>query len=238
MLAPALKTFIQGLPKAELHIHIEGALEPELMFALASRNGLHLDFNSVAELRRAYTFTDLQSFLDIYYEVARVLLQADDYFDLAWSYLEKARRQNVRHAEIFFDPQTHTDRGIPFETILSGLDRALTQGREKLGLSTKLIMCFLRDRGPEARCSPGPPGPRLTMDGDPGAARGRSVRIAHRGNSPADGAAGPPGRGARRAGRSRKGHDGQRRAGAVGHQRDVAGGGGVHRAEYLLDEHG
>jgi adenine deaminase len=150
MLAPALKTFIEGLPKAELHIHIEGSLEPELMFALAARNGLRLDFDSVAELRRAYTFADLQSFLDIYYEGARVLVQAEDYFDLAWAYLEKARAQNVRHAEIFFDPQTHTNRGIPFETILSGLDRALIRGREKLGLSTKLIMCFLRHLGPEA----------------------------------------------------------------------------------------
>jgi adenosine deaminase len=150
MLTPALKTFIQGLPKAELHIHIEGSLEPELMFALAARNGLRLDFNSVAELRRAYTFTDLQSFLDIYYEGARALVNADDFFDLAWAYLEKAHAQNVRHVEIFFDPQTHINRGIAFETILAGLDRALTRGREKLGLSTKLIMCFLRHLSPEA----------------------------------------------------------------------------------------
>ena len=139
-----MKTFIQGLPKAELHIHIEGSLEPELMFKIAARNGLSLSFESVEALRQAYEFSNLQSFLDIYYEGARVLVHEEDFFDLAWAYIEKAHAQNVRHTEIFFDPQMHISRGVAFETVLSGLNRALAEGREKLGLSSKLIMCILR----------------------------------------------------------------------------------------------
>ena len=149
MLGPNTKTFIQGLPKAELHVHIEGTLEPEMMFALAARNGLSLDFDSVEAVRQAYEFTNLQSFLDIYYAGARVLRKANDFEDLAWAYLEKAHAQNVRHAEIFFDPQTHTARGISFDTVITGLCRALARGRETLRLSTHLIMCFLRHLDPD-----------------------------------------------------------------------------------------
>jgi adenosine deaminase len=145
----AMKTFIQGLPKAELHLHIEGSLEPELMFTLADRNGLTLGFDSIEALKKAYAFSNLQSFLDIYYEGARVLTRTKDFFDLAWAYLKKAHGQNVRHAEIFFDPQTHTSRGVAFKTILNGLERAITRGRETFGLSAQLIMCFLRHRSPE-----------------------------------------------------------------------------------------
>jgi len=149
MIARDTATFIQGLPKAELHVHIEGTLEPEMMFALAARNGLALDFDSVEALRQAYEFTNLQSFLDIYYSGARVLRKAEDFEDLAWAYLEKAHAQNVRHVEIFFDPQTHTTRGISFGTVITGLCRALARGRKTLGLSASLIMCFLRHLSPE-----------------------------------------------------------------------------------------
>ena len=139
-----MKKFIQGIPKAELHIHIEGALEPELMFDIAEKNSLDLPFKSVADIRRAYNFTDLQSFLDIYFQGAQVLLDEDDFYQLTWAYLQKAAAQNVRHTEIFFDPQTHTARGIKFETVLQGIHRALMDARQHLGLSSKLIMCFLR----------------------------------------------------------------------------------------------
>jgi len=149
MIGPGTKTFIQGLPKAELHVHIEGTLEPEMMFALAARNGLSPDFDSVEALRQAYEFTNLQSFLDIYYAGARVLRKVADFEDLAWAYLEKAHAQNVRHAEIFFDPQTHTTRGVSFDTVITGLSRALVRGRETLGLSAHLIMCFLRHLSPD-----------------------------------------------------------------------------------------
>ena len=139
-----MKAYIHGIPKAELHIHIEGALEPELMFDLAAKNGLRLPFESVADIRRAYDFKNLQSFLDIYYEGARVLLAEDDFYQLTWAYLQKAADQNVRHTEIFFDPQTHTERGIKFETVVKGIHRALTDAGQHLGLSSRLIMCFLR----------------------------------------------------------------------------------------------
>jgi len=139
-----MKTFIHNMPKPELHIHIEGSLEPELMFAIARRNGIKLRFNSVEEVRCAYEFADLQSFLDIYYECARVLLNEQDFYDMTWAYLKKACSQNVRHAEIFFDPQTHTDRGVAFETVVTGIHRALADARQQLGISSKLIMCFLR----------------------------------------------------------------------------------------------
>ncbi len=139
-----MEAFIHGIPKAELHIHIEGALEPELMFELAAKNGRHLPFESVVDIRRAYKFKDLQSFLEIYYQGAQVLLDEDDFYRLTWTYLQKAAEQNVRHTEIFFDPQTHTARGIKFETVVQGIHRALTDAGRQLDLSSKLIMCFLR----------------------------------------------------------------------------------------------
>ncbi|ABQ26578.1 adenosine deaminase [Geotalea uraniireducens] len=132
------------MPKAELHIHIEGSLEPELIFELATRNRIQLPYPTIDELRAAYAFTDLQSFLDIYYAGASVLQKEADFFDMAWAYLKRAKAENVVHAEIFFDPQTHTARGIPFETVINGLDRAIRRGREELGLSASLILCFLR----------------------------------------------------------------------------------------------
>ncbi len=136
--------FIAGLPKAELHIHIEGSLEPELTMALAARNGVALRFASIAELRAAYSFSSLQDFLDLYYEGMRVLLHEQDFYDLATAYLKKAASQNVRHAEIFFDPQGHTDRGVPFKTMIDGLWRALKDAERAYGMTTALILCFLR----------------------------------------------------------------------------------------------
>ncbi len=139
-----MQELIHDIPKAELHIHIEGSLEPELMFELAEKNGVRLSFESVSDLRRAYDFTDLQSFLDIYYQGAQVLIDEEDFYKVTWAYLQKAAEQNVRHTEVFFDPQTHTARGVKFETVLNGLHRALADARCKLGLSSNLIMCFLR----------------------------------------------------------------------------------------------
>ncbi|QDU41117.1 Adenine deaminase [Maioricimonas rarisocia] len=135
---------IRRLPKAELHLHIEGSLEPELMFELAGRNGIALPYNSVDDVKAAYQFTNLQSFLDIYYQAAAVLQTEQDFFDLTWAYLKRAAEDNVRHAEIFFDPQTHTARGIDFETVLEGITSALQAGERELGISSRLIMCFLR----------------------------------------------------------------------------------------------
>ncbi|PYV37149.1 MAG: adenosine deaminase [Acidobacteria bacterium] len=146
----SLETFIAGIPKAELHLHIEGTLEPELMFALAQRNRIPLRLKSVEEVRRAYQFHNLQSFLDIYYEGAAVLIQEQDFYDLAWAYFERAYKQNVRHAEIFFDPQTHTERGIAFETVIAGLQRAMEDAASKLNVSSKLILCFLRHLSAES----------------------------------------------------------------------------------------
>jgi adenosine deaminase len=142
--------FCAAIPKAELHLHIEGTLEPELMFELAKRNRVPLRFASVDEVRRAYQFTSLQSFLDIYYESAKVLLREQDFYDLAWAYLERAHADGVRHAEIFFDPQTHTDRGIAFETVVRGLRRALEDAEHGLRMSSRLILCFLRHLPAEA----------------------------------------------------------------------------------------
>ncbi len=144
------KAFIQGMPKAELHIHIEGSLEPEMMFEIAERNGVSLRYASAKEARRAYDFSDLQSFLDLYYEGMQVLLRERDFYDLTWAYLQKASAQNVRHTEIFFDPQAHTDRGVTFETVITGVRRALEDGERQLGISSKLIMCFLRHLTAEA----------------------------------------------------------------------------------------
>jgi adenine deaminase len=132
------------MPKAELHIHIEGSLEPELMFALAERNGVALRYASVEEVRRAYDFSDLQSFLDVYYEATQVLLHEQDFYDLTWAYLRKVADQNVRRAEIFFDPQAHTGRGVPFETVITGIRHAMLDAGQRLGISSALIMCFLR----------------------------------------------------------------------------------------------
>jgi adenosine deaminase len=145
-----LPALVQAMPKAELHMHIEGSLEPELIFALAARNGVTLPYPSVALLRAAYAFTDLQSFLDIYYAGASVLLKEQDFFDMAWAYLQKARADHVVHTEMFFDPQTHTDRGVPFEVVIKGLSRACEQARSELGISASLIMCFLRHLSEEA----------------------------------------------------------------------------------------
>lgn len=139
-----MKELIRKMPKAELHIHIEGSLEPHLLFQIAQRNRIALRANSIEELRNAYQFRDLQSFLDIYYEGARVLVREQDFYDLTWAYLERVSAQNVRHTEIFFDPQAHTTRGVLFETVITGIRRALADGERQLGISSKIIMCFLR----------------------------------------------------------------------------------------------
>src|SRR5580658_6915728 len=135
---------IQRLPKCELHIHIEGSLEPELMFALASRNGIRLPYESVEALRQAYRFGNLQDFLDIYYQGMSVLITERDFYDLAFAYLQRARIDNVRHVEMFFDPQGHTARGIAFSTVVDGLHRAIVDAKRELGVQASLIMCFLR----------------------------------------------------------------------------------------------
>ncbi|TMG99787.1 MAG: adenosine deaminase [Betaproteobacteria bacterium] len=139
-----LPALLRAMPKAELHIHIEGSLEPELIFKLAKRNGVALNYPSVEALRAAYAFTDLQSFLDIYYAGASVLLKEEDFFDMAWAYFEKAAADNVVHAELFFDPQTHTARGVPIETVIRGLHHACQRAHQELGIGAKLILCFLR----------------------------------------------------------------------------------------------
>ena len=141
---------IQAMPKAELHVHIEGTFEPELMFAIAQRNEIAIPYQSVEEVRQAYNFHNLQSFLDIYYAGANVLIYEQDFYDLAWAYFEKCAEDNVVHTEMFFDPQTHTDRGIAFETVLNGLQRACDDAAEKLGITSHLIMCFLRHLSEEA----------------------------------------------------------------------------------------
>jgi adenosine deaminase len=135
---------ITRLPKCELHIHIEGSLEPELMFALAARNGIQLPFASVDALRQAYRFQNLQDFLDIYYQGMSVLITEQDFYDLAFAYLQRARADNVRHVEMFFDPQGHTARGIAFATVIGGLYRAIVDAQQQLGIQASLIMCFLR----------------------------------------------------------------------------------------------
>jgi adenine deaminase len=139
-----LAAFAATLPKAELHLHIEGSLEPEMMFALAKRNKIDLPFKSVADIRAAYAFSNLQEFLDIYYQGMSVLRTEEDFFDLTMAYLNRARRDNVRHTEIFFDPQGHTERGIPFNTAISGILTAFAMAKAQFGMTTKLIMCFLR----------------------------------------------------------------------------------------------
>lgn len=142
-MTPTFKDKIARAPKAELHIHIEGSLEPELIFALAERNHVKLAYDSIDALRAAYAFTDLQSFLDIYYAGASVLLTEQDFYDMTVAYCERALADNVAHTELVFDPQTHTERGVPIETVVAGIERALAD-EEKRGLSSKLILCFLR----------------------------------------------------------------------------------------------
>jgi adenosine deaminase len=145
-----LPALLRAMPKAELHIHIEGSLEPELIFALAERNGVSIPYPNVEALRKAYAFTDLQSFLDIYYAGASVLLKEEDFFDMAMAYFRRAAADNVVHAELFFDPQTHTERGVSFETVINGLTRACDTAKRELGVSALLIMCFLRHLSEEA----------------------------------------------------------------------------------------
>ncbi len=139
-----LPALLCAMPKAELHMHIEGSLEPELIFSLAQRNGLDLPYASVEELRRAYAFADLQSFLDIYYAGAAVLIHEQDFYDMALAYLARAATENVTHAELFFDPQTHTARGVAMQTVVNGLHRACVDAQRQLGMTASLIMCFVR----------------------------------------------------------------------------------------------
>ena len=139
-----INNFIEGIPKAELHLHIEGTFEPELMFEIAHRNNIPINYQSVDELKKAYNFNNLQEFLDIYYAGTSVLIHEQDFYDLTWAYLTKVHEQNLVHTEIFFDPQTHTNRGISFDTVIQGIHNALIDGKDKLGISSQLIMCFLR----------------------------------------------------------------------------------------------
>ena len=144
------KQFVLGIPKAELHVHLEGTLEPELAFAIADRNNLSLPFNSPEQLRKAYNFNNLRSFLNLYYRVSRVLQRENDFYDLALAYLRRAHLETVRHTEIFLDPQAHTQRGIPFERVVGGITKAAIQAEKEFGISTKLITCFLRDVSAES----------------------------------------------------------------------------------------
>lgn len=145
-----MEEFIRGLPKAELHLHIEGTFEPKLMFDIAKRNNISIPFSSVEEIEAAYAFDCLQDFLDIYYQGARVLINEQDFYDLTYSYLKKCAEQNVRHTEIMFDPQTHTERGISFETVISGINQACRDAQRDLGISSLLIMSYLRHLPEEA----------------------------------------------------------------------------------------
>lgn len=148
-----MQAFIEGLPKAELHLHIEGTLEPELKFLLAERNGISLPASSVTEMRAAYDFDDLPSFLDVYYEGMSVLLNEEDFFDLTMAYFARVHPQNLRYVEIFFDPQAHTNRGVSFETVIRGIRRAQEKASAELGIESQLIMCFLRDMTAESAAS-------------------------------------------------------------------------------------
>ena len=145
-----LADLLRAMPKAELHIHIEGSLEPELIFELAQRNGVALPYADVQALRAAYAFSDLQSFLDIYYAGASVLLKEQDFFEMAWAYFERAAADHVVRAELFFDPQTHTERGVPIAAVITGLSRACLQAQAELGISADLILCFLRHLSEDA----------------------------------------------------------------------------------------
>ena len=136
--------FIKKTPKAELHLHIEGTLEPDHMFALAKRNNIQIPFKSIEDVKKAYNFNNLESFLKIYYEGAKVLIKEQDFFDLTWAYAVKCKQDNIVHTEIFFDPQTHVDRGIDFDTVINGIYKALQKAEKEFGISFKIIMCFLR----------------------------------------------------------------------------------------------
>lgn len=142
--------WLNQLPKVELHLHLEGSLEPELMFKLARRNNIQLPYKTVSEIHKSYDFNNLQDFLDIYYQGAAVLQTEQDFYDLTWAYLEKCHQQNVTHVEPFFDPQSHTDRGITFGTVFRGIRRALEDGQQELGITSQLILCFLRHLSEEA----------------------------------------------------------------------------------------
>lgn len=145
-----MRDFIEGLPKTEFHIHLEGSLEPELMFEIGERNGIDLPYSSVDEVRKAYEFSNLQTFLDIYYRGAGVLIHEQDFYDMTWAYLHRMKAENVRHVEVFFDPQTHTGRNVPFETVIAGILRALDDARDQLAITSELIMCFLRHLSAES----------------------------------------------------------------------------------------
>lgn len=145
-----MENFLNAMPKAELHLHLEGSLEPDLMFRLAERNRIELAYTSVEQLNAAYDFENLQDFLDLYYQGADVLRTEQDFYDLTWAYIERCRVQHVIHVEPFFDPQTHTDRGIPFATVITGITRALDDAKAQLGISSGLIMCFLRHLSEDA----------------------------------------------------------------------------------------
>lgn len=138
------ENYIRSIPKAELHVHIEGTLEPEMMFDIARRNNIQLKYSTVDEIRQAYNFNNLQEFLDIYYEAARILIHEQDFYDLTMAYFKKAHEDNVVHTEIFFDPQTHLPRGVSFETMMNGITKAMEKAKQELGITSKLIMCFLR----------------------------------------------------------------------------------------------
>ena len=144
MIHSSLRQFIEAAPKSEIHLHLEGSFEPELMFEIAKRNNIQIPFDSIEAVKAAYKFNNLQEFLDIYYAGANVLITEQDFFDLTWAYLTKVASQNVKHVEVFFDPQTHTDRGVAFETVINGIYKALKQGESDLGISFKLIMSYLR----------------------------------------------------------------------------------------------
>ncbi|WP_282180398.1 adenosine deaminase [Maribacter stanieri] len=150
MQSTELLKIIQGIPKAELHLHLEGSFEPELMFEIAKRNKITLPYDSIESVKQAYKFNNLQEFLDIYYAGAQVLLHEQDFFDLTWAYLTKVHSQNVVHVEVFFDPQTHTDRGVSFDVVIKGIYRALKKGKSELNISFKLIMSYLRHLSEEA----------------------------------------------------------------------------------------
>jgi len=139
-----VENFIKKVPKSELHLHIEGSLEPELMFKLSKRNKVEIPFKSIEEIKSAYNFSNLDSFLKIYYEGSNVLISEEDFFDLTWEYILRCKQDNIVHAEIFFDPQSHTERGIEFNTVLSGIHKALEKANFELGITSKIIMCFLR----------------------------------------------------------------------------------------------
>jgi len=151
--SPALLSWLAKLPKVELHLHLEGSLEPQMLFDLAIRNQVTLPYQNVEEVKQAFQFTQLQDFLDIYYQAANVLVTEQDFYDLTWAYLVKCKEQNVLHVDPFFDPQTHTERGISFATVINGIDCALKGGEEKLGISSELIMCFLRHLDEESAFS-------------------------------------------------------------------------------------